>query len=110
MSYMREHRKTTAANLPSDCTHVGTGQLQAKNQQEAKGKIEFRNTKAGVLQVLFGMLQLVDSLYCQNSIIKSKNKEKNLAISENVHTFAPHLRTMLGKTETSHLKEGWVSG
>ena len=47
---------------------------------------------------------------CQNSIIKSKNKEKNLAISENVHTFAPHLRTMLGKTETSHLKEGWVSG
>ena len=49
-------------------------------------------------------------LSCQNSIIKSKNKEKNLAISENVHTFAPHLRTMLGKTETSHLKEGWVSG
>ena len=25
MSYMREHRKTTATNLPSDCTQVGTG-------------------------------------------------------------------------------------
>ena len=63
MPCMREHRKTTAANLPSDCTQVGTGQLQAKNQQEAKGKIELRNTKTGVLQVLFGMLQLVDSLF-----------------------------------------------
>ena len=25
MPCMREHRKTTAANLPSDCTQVGTG-------------------------------------------------------------------------------------
>ena len=25
MPYMREHRKTKAANLPSDCTQVGAG-------------------------------------------------------------------------------------
>ena len=59
---MREHRKTTEADLPSDCTQVALDSFRLKSTED-QGEIELRNIEAGVLQVLFGMLHLlVDSL------------------------------------------------
>ena len=110
MPYIREHRKTTAADLPSDCTQVALDSSRLKSTGD-QGKNWTSQHQNRSFTNIIRDIALDGCLFsCQNSIIKSKNKEKNLAISENVHTFAPHLRTMLGKTETSHLKEGWVSG
>ena len=110
MPCMGEHSKTTAADLPNDRTQVTLDSSKLKSTGD-QGKNWTSQHRGWSFASIIRNVALAGWLFsCQNSIIKSKNKEKNLAISENVHTFAPHLRTMLGKTETSHLKEGWVSG
>ena len=58
MPYMGEHRKTTVANLSSDCTQVALDSFRLKSTED-QGEIELRNIEAGVLQVLFGMLHLL---------------------------------------------------
>ena len=76
MPCMREHRKTTAASLPSDCTQVALDSFRLKSTED-QGEIELRNIEAGVLQVLFGMLHLMgEALLTEISRLQFCKKDK----------------------------------